>query len=116
MPADNNNGGATTTTATDAVIRPRWIGPQDGTILAKLEAPDGAAYVVTKRTVVIGRESTHSDTDVAVADSNYVSRGHIVLQCREDGVWTIICNGKNGVFVNNQLVKKATEPCPIPKM
>lgn len=94
----------------------RWVGPPDGSVLAKLEGPDGASYVVTKRRVVIGRESTHSETDMIVQENNYVSRGHLVLSCRDDGVWTIVCNGKNGVFVNSHLVKKGAEPAPVPKM
>ena len=92
------------------------MGPPDGPKFARLDGPDGSVYSVTKTKLVIGRDSTHSATDLVVQENNYVSRGHLVLQRGQDATWTLMCNGKNGVFVDSQLIKKGARPTPIPKM
>jgi pSer/pThr/pTyr-binding forkhead associated (FHA) protein len=52
-----------------------------------------------KTSISIGRTE---DRDVEVVDP-YVSRTHAVIESR-DGVWVLISQGRNGVFVNNRAI------------
>ncbi len=90
-----------------------WIGSEKGEVYGKLEGPDGSPYLVTKRKVVVGRESSHNQADIVIRENSFVSRGHLVLVLGDDRIWRLTCHGKNGVFVADKLVKKGAEPVEI---
>uniref|UniRef100_F1KSQ8 Forkhead box protein K1 n=1 Tax=Ascaris suum TaxID=6253 RepID=F1KSQ8_ASCSU len=92
----------------------RWIGDAKKRPLAILRGPSGT-FAVTKRVVVIGRESTHSNTDLIVQENNYISRCHMILSYTgQPNRWNIKVNGKNGVLINDKMYRRAEEPQTIP--
>lgn len=100
-------------TPSDATSSQLWIGAEGEPVLARLQI-DSRQYAVSKGRVLVGRESTSQQPDIVIPDNNYVSRGHLLLQRHDDNAWYLSCNGKNGVFLNNQLVKKGVDPVRMP--
>lgn len=92
-----------------------WIGPEGDEVLAQIHGPGpDQVFCVTKDKVVVGRESSHNQADICVKENSYVSRGHLVLTLdRVSKRWEVSCNGKNGVFLNSELVKKGAVPVPV---
>uniref|UniRef100_A0A0M3IZR2 FHA domain-containing protein n=1 Tax=Anisakis simplex TaxID=6269 RepID=A0A0M3IZR2_ANISI len=93
----------------------KWIGEPGQSPLAILKGPIGT-FAVTKREIVIGRESTHSTTDLIVQENNYISRCHMILSYTgQPNRWIIEVNGKNGVLINDTMYKRAEkQPQSIP--
>jgi hypothetical protein len=59
------------------------------------------------------------DREIVHLLCSYVSRAHLVLERQADsGLWTLVCNGKNGVFIDHQLAKKTVGPsgAPLPRV
>lgn len=91
-----------------------WLGEPSSQPLAVIRGPSGT-FAVTKNMVVLGRESTHANTDLIVQENNYVSRCHMILfYTGRRNRWNIKVNGKNGVLINDRMYKRADEPQSIP--
>ncbi|CDW56959.1 forkhead box protein K2 [Trichuris trichiura] len=83
--------------------------------LARVDS-DEVSFVVCKSRVVIGRYSQRSPPDIGIVDRGcLVSRAHLELQLQTNGRWTLLCNGKNGIFVDSTIHRRdASVPCCIP--
>nr|CAB3246921.1 FoxK [Phallusia mammillata] len=71
-------------------------------------------YPIVKDKVVIGRNSSHGKVDVNIGHSSYVSRKHLQITY-ERGRFFLICQGKNGVFVDGQFQRLGAHPMPLDK-
>ncbi|KFD64953.1 hypothetical protein M514_06295, partial [Trichuris suis] len=83
--------------------------------LARVDS-DEVSFVVCKSRVVIGRYSQRSPPDIGIVDRGcLVSRAHLELRLQANGRWTLLCNGKNGIFVDSTIHRRdASVPCCIP--
>lgn len=96
-----NGGGLSTTTIVNA------------SPIAKLETRE-FEYMITQKRIVIGRNSNKGDVDVNMGNSTFISRRHIEIFYQE-GYFYMICNGKNGVFVDGIFQRKSAPPFLLPR-
>uniref|UniRef100_A0A5S6QQV0 Fork-head domain-containing protein n=1 Tax=Trichuris muris TaxID=70415 RepID=A0A5S6QQV0_TRIMR len=103
----------------DANRRLSWLYDEKDTTgrvpLARIDG-DEVSFVVCKSRVVIGRHSQRSPPDIGIVDRGcLVSRAHLELQLQANGRWTLLCNGKNGIFVDSTIHRRdASVACCIP--
>ncbi|VDO10372.1 unnamed protein product [Brugia timori] len=82
--------------------------------MALIRGPSGT-FAVSKKVVIIGRDSANSITDLVVQESNYVSRCHIILyHTGQQNRWNIKVNGKNGVLINGIMYGQSEQARSIP--
>ncbi|RWS31695.1 forkhead box protein K1-like protein [Leptotrombidium deliense] len=81
--------------------------------IAKLETRE-FEYMITQNRIIIGRNSSKVDVDVNMGHSSFISRKHIEIYY-ESPHFYMICNGKNGVFVDGQFQRKSAPPLLLPK-
>lgn len=85
-----------------------------GRPIAKLQGKE-FEYLVRQNRLVIGRNSsTRGDVDVNMGHSSFISRRHIEIYF-ENGSFYLICNGKNGVFVDGAFQRKGAAPLQLAK-
>jgi len=103
-------------------------GEERGVALARLEGRD-FEFTMRKRRATIGRSSSKGDVDIDMGRSSFVSRNHLEIFC-VDGAPTsgstvapadslrffLVCNGKNGIFVDGFFQRKGAEPLELPRM
>lgn len=63
---------------------------------------------------MIGRESGHYTSDISLGHNNFVSRAHLELTYITPDGWHAACNGKNGILIDEILLKKADLPKLLP--
>ena len=80
-------------------------------VLGKITGQD-IDYWISKRKVLIGRNSSQGSVDINIGISSYVSRKHLVLNY-ERGRFFLSCVGKNGVFVDGQFNRLGGNPVPL---
>ncbi|KAK6111550.1 Fork head domain family protein [Brugia pahangi] len=91
-----------------------WIGEPAFHPLALIRGPSGT-FAVSKKVVIIGRDSANSITDLVVQESNYVSKCHVILyHTGQQNRWNIKVNGKNGVFINGIMYGQSEQARSIP--
>ncbi|VDK72761.1 unnamed protein product [Litomosoides sigmodontis] len=91
-----------------------WIGDPDLHPLALIRSP-GGLFVISKKVVIIGRDSGNSVTDVVVQESSYIDRCHVILYYTGQlNKWNIKVNGKNGVLVNEIMYGRSEQTQSIP--
>lgn len=73
--------------------------PMESASYAKLEGRD-FAFLMTKKRVVIGRNSKLGDVDVNMGSSKFISRRHLEIALDRNAFY-FLCIGKNGVYVDN---------------
>lgn len=96
--------------------------------LARLEGRD-FEFTMRKRRATIGRSSSKGDVDIDMGRSSFVSRNHLEIFCVDaaptagstatqgDSLrFFIVCNGKNGIFVDGFFQRKGAEPLELPRM
>eukprot|EP00095_Tigriopus_kingsejongensis_P006136 maker-scaffold98_size375582-snap-gene-2.43 protein:Tk06136 transcript:maker-scaffold98_size375582-snap-gene-2.43-mRNA-1 annotation:"forkhead box protein k2" len=82
--------------------------------IAKLQGKE-FEYLVRQNRLVIGRNSsTRGEVDVNMGHSTFVSRKHIEIYY-EEGNFFLICNGKNGIFVDGTFQRKSAPPLQLAK-
>jgi len=81
--------------------------------IAKLETKE-FEYMITQKRIVIGRNSNKGDVDVNMGNSTFISRKHIEIYY-QGGYFYMICNGKNGVFVDGAFQRKSAPPFILPR-
>jgi len=81
--------------------------------IAKLETKE-FEYMITQKRIVIGRNSNKGDVDVNMGNSTFISRKHIEIYY-QNGYFYMICNGKNGVFVDGAFQRKSAPPFVLPR-
>lgn len=85
------------------------------TPIAKLQGKE-FEYLVRQNRLVIGRNSsTRGDVDVNMGHSTFISRKHVEIFYDADGNFYLICNGKNGVFVDGAFQRKGASPLQLAK-
>lgn len=57
-------------------------------------------FLMTKRRVVIGRNSKLGHVDINMGSSRFISRRHLEIALDKSSFY-IMCRGKNGVFVDS---------------
>ena len=112
LAADLSNS-ATTNGTSGVMINTNNGGLAATSPIAKLETRE-FEYMITQKRIVIGRNSNKGDVDVNMGNSTFISRRHIEIFYQE-GYFYMICNGKNGVFVDGIFQRKSAPPFLLPR-
>ncbi|KAJ8345563.1 hypothetical protein SKAU_G00297560 [Synaphobranchus kaupii] len=88
--------------------------------VARLEGRE-FEYLMKKRSVTIGRNSSQGSVDVSMGHSSFISRRHLeIFTAGEDGAgggdFYLRCLGKNGVFVDGVFLRRGAPPLQLPRM
>uniref|UniRef100_A0A7N6F5H5 Forkhead box K2 n=1 Tax=Anabas testudineus TaxID=64144 RepID=A0A7N6F5H5_ANATE len=88
--------------------------------LARLEGRE-FEYMMKKRSVTIGRNSSQGSVDVSMGHSSFISRRHLeIFTASDDGTGSgdfyLRCLGKNGVFVDGVFLRRGAPPLQLPRM
>nr|XP_045232313.1 forkhead box protein K2 isoform X2 [Macaca fascicularis] len=115
------------------------VSPPGGWAVARLEGRE-FEYLMKKRSVTIGRNSSQGSVDVSMGHSSFISRRHLEIftppggggggghggaapepppaQPRPDagGDFYLRCLGKNGVFVDGVFQRRGAPPLQLPRV
>ncbi|KAM6904782.1 forkhead box protein K2 [Xenentodon cancila] len=87
--------------------------------VARLEGRE-FEYMMKKRSVTIGRNSSQGSVDVSMGHSSFISRRHLEIFTTSDdgggGDFYLRCLGKNGVFVDGVFLRRGAPPLQLPRM
>ena len=83
------------------IYNPTHVAPL-GELLVNLNGELLERFAIARRKILIGR-AAHNDI---VLNTNWVSRHHAILICRDDGATLIDINSTNGMTVNSRQVKQ----------
>lgn len=88
--------------------------------IARLEGRE-FEYMMKKRSVTIGRNSSQGSVDVSMGHSSFISRRHLEIFTAGDdgsggGDFYLRCLGKNGVFVDGVFLRRGAAPLQLPRM
>ncbi|XP_063039503.1 forkhead box protein K2 [Engraulis encrasicolus] len=91
-----------------------------GPAVARLEGRE-FEYMMKKRSVTIGRNSSQGSVDVSMGHSSFISRRHLeIFTAGEDGTGSgdfyLRCLGKNGVFVDGVFLRRGAPPLQLPRV
>lgn len=81
--------------------------------IARLETRE-FEYMIRQNRITIGRNSSRGTVDVNMGHSSFISRRHIEIYF-EPPSFFMICNGKNGVFVDGVFQRKGAPPLQLPR-
>ncbi|KAM4664001.1 forkhead box protein K2 isoform 2-T2 [Discoglossus pictus] len=86
-------------------------------VVARLEGRE-FEYLMKKRSVTIGRNSSQGSVDVSMGHSSFISRRHLeIFTAGEDsGDFYLRCLGKNGVFVDGVFQRRGAPPLQLPRV
>lgn len=87
--------------------------PTSSAPIARLETRE-FEYMIRQSRIVIGRNSSKGDVDVDMGNSSFISRRHIEIYHNSPHFY-MICNGKNGVFVDGAFQRKGAPPLQLAK-
>ncbi|MBN3285355.1 FOXK2 protein, partial [Polyodon spathula] len=87
--------------------------------VARLEGRE-FEYLMKKRSVTVGRNSSQGSVDVSMGHSSFISRRHLeIFTAGEDGAgggdFYLRCLGKNGVFVDGVFQRRGAPPLQLPR-
>jgi len=91
----------------------QWNPESSGAPIARLEARE-FEYMVRQRRITIGRNSSKGEVDVNMGHSSFISRRHLEI-FYEHPFFFMVCNGKNGVFVDGVFQRKGAPVFQLPK-
>uniref|UniRef100_A0A3B5ARK2 Forkhead box protein K2 n=1 Tax=Stegastes partitus TaxID=144197 RepID=A0A3B5ARK2_9TELE len=88
--------------------------------VARLEGRE-FEYMMKKRSVTIGRNSSQGSVDVSMGHSSFISRRHLeIFTASDDGTGSgdfyLRCLGKNGVFVDGVFLRRGAPPLQLPRI
>uniref|UniRef100_A0A4W4EV13 Forkhead box protein K2 n=1 Tax=Electrophorus electricus TaxID=8005 RepID=A0A4W4EV13_ELEEL len=92
-----------------------------GSAVARLEGRE-FEYLMKKRSVTVGRNSSQGSVDVSMGHSSFISRRHLeIFTAAEDGAggggdFYLRCLGKNGVFVDGVFQRRGAAPLQLPRV
>ncbi|XP_072523635.1 forkhead box protein K2 isoform X1 [Salminus brasiliensis] len=91
-----------------------------GSAVARLEGRE-FEYLMKKRSVTVGRNSSQGSVDVSMGHSSFISRRHLeIFTAGEDGAgggdFYLRCLGKNGVFVDGVFQRRGAPPLQLPRV
>ncbi|XP_044760611.1 forkhead box protein K1 isoform X2 [Coccinella septempunctata] len=81
--------------------------------IARIEGR-GFEYLVRKKQIVIGRNSSRGDVDVNMGHSSFISRKHLEIFF-DHPYFFMQCNGKNGVFIDGVFQRKSAPSIQLPR-
>ena len=81
--------------------------------IARLETRE-FEFMIRQNRIVIGRNSSRGEVDVNMGHSSFISRRHIEIHYDQHHFY-MICNGKNGVFVDGVFQRKGAPHLQLPK-
>ncbi|XP_013883245.1 forkhead box protein K2 isoform X2 [Austrofundulus limnaeus] len=89
-------------------------------VIARLQGRE-FEYLMKKRSVTVGRNSSQGSVDVSMGHSSFISRRHLdIFTARESssgaGGFYLRCLGKNGVFVDGVFQRRGAPPLQLPPM
>jgi forkhead box protein K len=82
--------------------------------LAKIQGKEFESLMCKERIFVGRNSSTRGEVDINMGHSSFISRKHIEIY-HEDGQFYLLCNGKNGVFVDGAFQCKGGPPLQLAK-
>ena len=91
-----------------------WTERKGDTAIGRLEGKE-FEYMIRQSRVVIGRNSSKRDVDVNIGHNNFISRRHIEIYFDTPNFY-MLCNGKNGVFVDGVYQRKGASPLLLPRV
>ncbi|KAF5289738.1 hypothetical protein FQA39_LY03655 [Lamprigera yunnana] len=91
----------------------QWSPEPKGDVIARLEGRE-FEYMVRQNRIVIGRNSSRGDVDVNMGHSSFISRKHLEVFF-DHPFFYLMCNGKNGVFVDGVFQRKGAPSIQLPK-
>lgn len=92
----------------------QWSPAEDrGDAIARLEGRE-FEYLVRQNRITIGRNSSRGDVDVNMGHSSFISRRHLEVFF-DHPYFYMMCNGKNGVFVDGVFQRKGAPSIQLPK-
>ncbi|CAG00839.1 unnamed protein product [Tetraodon nigroviridis] len=96
------------------------VSGMSGSAVARLEGRE-FEYLMKKRSVTIGRNSSQGSVDVSMGHSSFISRRHLeIFSAGEGGTGTgefyLRCLGKNGVFVDGVFQRRGAPPLQLPRI
>ncbi|XP_061912474.1 forkhead box protein K2-like [Entelurus aequoreus] len=96
------------------------VSGMSGPAVARLEGRE-FEYLMKKRSLTIGRNSSQGSVDVSMGHSSFISRRHLeIFTAGEDGTCTgefyLRCLGKNGVFVDGVFQRRGAPPLQLPRI
>ncbi|XP_012670103.1 forkhead box protein K2 isoform X2 [Clupea harengus] len=96
------------------------VSGMSGSAVARLEGRE-FEYLMKKRSVTIGRNSSQGSVDVSMGHTSFISRRHLeIFTAGEDstgsGDFYLRCLGKNGVFVDGVFQRRGAPPLQLPRM
>ncbi|TKS91387.1 Forkhead box protein K2 [Collichthys lucidus] len=91
--------------------------------VARLEGRE-FEYMMKKRSVTVGRNSSQGSVDVSMGHSSFISRRHLEIFTASDdgggggsgGDFYLRCLGKNGVFVDGVFLRRGAPPLQLPRV
>lgn len=97
-----------------------------GPAVARLEGRE-FEYLMKKRSVTVGRNSSQGSVDLSMGHSSFISRRHLeIFTAGEDGQgpgsgpgsgeFYLRCLGKNGVFVDGVFQRRGAPPLQLPRV
>ncbi|XP_063312126.1 forkhead box protein K2 isoform X2 [Pelobates fuscus] len=86
-------------------------------VVARLEGRE-FEYLMKKRSVTVGRNSSQGSVDVSMGHSSFISRRHLEIFTAEEGggEFYLRCLGKNGVFVDGVFQRRGAPPLQLPRV
>ncbi|XP_069510627.1 forkhead box protein K2 isoform X2 [Ambystoma mexicanum] len=97
-------------------------GPAPPPAVARLEGRE-FEYLMKKRSVSIGRNSSQGSVDVSMGHSSFISRRHLEIftaapggSGADGGGFYLRCLGKNGVFVDGVFQRRGAPPLQLPRL
>ncbi|XP_067006385.1 forkhead box protein K1 [Anabrus simplex] len=91
----------------------QWSPESKGTAIARLEGRE-FEYMVRQKRITIGRNSSRGEVDVNMGHSSFISRRHIEIFFDHPHFY-MVCNGKNGVFVDGVFQRKGAPHLQLPR-
>lgn len=82
--------------------------------IAKIQGKEFEFVMRQDRTIIGRHSSTRGEVDINMGHSSFISRKHIEIY-HEDGNFYLVCNGKNGVFVDGAFQCKGGPPLQLAK-
>ncbi|XP_039289806.1 LOW QUALITY PROTEIN: forkhead box protein K1 [Nilaparvata lugens] len=91
----------------------QWNPDNKTTPIARLEGRE-FEYMVRQKRIIIGRNSSRGEVDVNMGHSSFISRKHLELFFEHPNFF-MVCNGKNGVFIDGVFQRKGAPALQLAK-
>lgn len=90
-----------------------WSPEPKAAAIARLEGRE-FEYMIRQNRISVGRNSSRGEVDVNMGHSSFISRKHLEIFF-DNPHFYMVCNGKNGVFVDGVFQRKGAASLQLPK-